>query len=172
MTRVRRAANVASFDGWTIAVFGALTLLVGLTDPISIVMGLGLLAVAVVELRFGARLRRLDPDAPKALAWNQLALGSLLFAYAAWRLSVVLRGGGSEYASIIASDPDLAKMLGPIEGLTRMIMTTVYATLMAVGVFGQGSLALYYFTRRAHLRVYLAHTPPWIIEMQRAGVSI
>lgn len=176
MAKIRRAASIASFDGWTIGVFGALTLLVGLTDPTSIIMGLGLLAVAFVELRFGARLRQLEPGAARALGWNQIALGSLLVAYAAWRLTAVLHGrgggGGGEYADIIGSDPQLARMLEPVEGLTRLVMTAVYTTLIGVGLLGQGSLALYYFTRQAHVRTYLVQTPPWIIEMQRAGMSL
>jgi hypothetical protein len=171
MRKVRRAAAVATIDGWTIGTFGVLTALVGLFDVTGVVMGLGMVAIACVELRGAARLRRLEAPAAAALGWNQIALGTLLLAYAVWRLTVVMRGGG-EYAAIAASDPQIGRMLEPFEGLTRLVLQTVYGTLIAVAVFGQGSMALYYFTRRAHVRSYLSQTPPWIIEMQRAGVSL
>ena len=41
---------------------------------------------------------------------------------------------------------------------------------MAVGVFGQGGLALYYATRAKLVRAYIEETPSWIVDMQRAGV--
>ena len=54
----------------------------------------------------------------------------------------------------------------------RLIMIAVYGCLMAVAVFGQGSMVLYYLTRRKHLKDYVAQTPPWIIQMQREGVGM
>src|SRR4051794_19241609 len=72
--KVRRAISVANFDGWTIGAFGALTLLLGLTDPSSIAMGLGMIAVAWIELRGASRLKRLDSSAGRMLGMNQIAL--------------------------------------------------------------------------------------------------
>jgi len=45
---------VANFDGWTIAIFGAITLAMGMSDATNIVLSLALGAVAYVELRNAA----------------------------------------------------------------------------------------------------------------------
>jgi hypothetical protein len=39
-------------------------------------------------------------------------------------------------------------------------------------VAGPGALAWYYFSRAKHVRAYVERTPGWIVEMQRAGVSV
>src|SRR5690348_1421830 len=69
--KVRRAIGVATFDGWTIGAFGFLTLLIGITDLTSILMGVGMAAIAWLELRGAARLRRLEAGAGRALGFNQ-----------------------------------------------------------------------------------------------------
>ena len=166
--KIRRAISIANFDGWTIGAFAALTLLFGLTDPSSLLMGAGMGAIAFIELRGVHRLRRLDPRAPRTLGFNQLALATLLIVYSSWRLFALSRGG-SLYAD---QDPQIAEMLQPVESLTRMISTTVYITLIAIAIFAQGGLALYYFTRGKHIQAYVTQTPGWIIAMQQAGVSL
>ena len=171
MRKVRRAASVASFDGWTIGAFGGFTFLLGLTDPTSIVLGLAMVAIAFVELRGAGKLKQLDTTACQALAINQLVLGSLLLVYAGWRMYAVLRGGG-EYDALAGSDPQMKEMLGSVADLTRMVMMAVYGALMLIALFGQGGMALYYRSRRSHIEAYLAQTPDWIVAMQRAGVSL
>jgi hypothetical protein len=172
--KVRRAAGVATVDGWTIAIFGALTMLVGLTDVPSLAIGAALVAIAVIELRGAARLRRLDPRAVRVLGWNQVTLGALLLGYAAWRLVALRRGDGGVSAVLgeAASDPQVREMLAPVAALTRQIMVWTYAAVAAIAVAGPGSLAWYYFSRGRHVREYLARTPEWIVTMQRAGVTV
>jgi len=75
--KLRRAITVASFDGWTVGVFAALTLLTGLTDPSGLLMGAGMGAVAFVELRAASRLRRLETGVTRTLGFNQLALAGI-----------------------------------------------------------------------------------------------
>src|SRR4051794_30754697 len=70
--RVRRAVGVARFDGWSIGVFGALTALFSITSPSGLLLGLGMVAVAAVELWSATRLGRLDPKAARVLGFNQL----------------------------------------------------------------------------------------------------
>ena len=169
--KVRRAISVASFDGWTIGVFAALTLLFSLTDLSGLFVGLGLGMIACIELRGANKLRRLEPKAVRMLAFNQIALGILLLVYSVWRIVVVMKSDGA-YAAVGASDPQLARMLQPVENLTRMISLAVYAALIGIAVFAQGGLALFYFTREKHLQAYLMKTPAWIVAMQRAGITI
>jgi hypothetical protein len=172
--KVRRAARVAAFDGWTIGAFGAITFLVGLSDVSSMIIGVVMIGIAAVEIRGGNRLRRLDADAARLLGWNQVALAVLLLGYAGWRLLALRHGDGgvSEALGADANDPQVRELLAPYAGLTRMILTWVYVAVAAIAVAGPGSMALYYFSRVRHVRAYLAQTPEWITTMQRAGVTV
>jgi hypothetical protein len=169
--KVRRAIFVANFDGWSIGAFGGLTLLFGLTDPLSIVMGLGMIAVAWIELRAAGGLRRLDPLAARTLGMNQLGLATLLILYALWRIYTVSTGAGP-YDAIKANDAQIAHMLQPIEDLTRIVSLALYGALIFVAVFAQGGLALYYFSRAKHIEAYVSRTPPWIIKLQQSGIAL
>lgn len=169
--KVRRAVSVANFDGWTIAIFGAITLAMGLTDFTNIGLGLGLGAVAYLELRNAGRVKRLDADAARILGFNQLALAGILIIYACWELYVSSRSGGTA-AALGVTDPDVAQMLGPVQDLTTMISHAVYGSLILIAVFAQGSMALYYFTRVRLIRNYVATTPEWIITLQKAGFAL
>jgi hypothetical protein len=51
-------------------------------------------------------------------------------------------------------------------------MVWVYVAVVAVAVLGPGMLAWYYFSRARHVRHYVERTPRWIVEMQRAGVTV
>jgi hypothetical protein len=169
--KLRRAIAVASFDGWTVGVFGALTLLTGLTDPSGLLMGAGMAAVAFVELRGAGRLRRLETGVTRTLGFNQLALAAIMIAYAVWRLHIEM-SGVSPYQAYKSADPQLARMLQPIENLTHFIALVLYGAMIGVALFAQGGLALFYFTRGKHIDAYLAKTPAWIVAMQRGGVVL
>jgi hypothetical protein len=171
MRKVKRAVLTAQIDGWSVGVFGGLTALFGLTDLPSFALGVIMLGVAFFELRTADRLRRLDLAATKTLALNQLVLGGSLMTYAIIRLFTVTHGP-SEFAEAIAQEPALAQMLGPISDVAQQVLIAVYICLIAVAVFAQGGMALYYFTRGRHVHDYLATTPGWIQDMQRAGVSV
>jgi len=41
-----------------------------------------------------------------------------------------------------------------------------------VAIIAQGGTTLYYFTRAKYIRAYRDQTPPWIVEMQRAGAQL
>ncbi len=170
MRKIRRAVAMAWFDGVTIGVFGLLTLIFGLTDPTSLLLGGGMMAVAIVELTAASRLKRLDATAARTLAWNQVALGSMLLIYAIWQLFHI--DTAATYAELTKTDPELRQMLEPVEGLTTLVMQCVYGALIVVAIFGQGGMALYYHFRRRSVESYTKQTPEWILTMQRAGVSV
>ena len=171
--RIRRSVGVARFDGWTIGLVGGLTALFSLTSPGGLILGAGMLAIAAVELWAAARLGRLDPRAPRILGFNQIAIATLLIVYAAWNLYTTAYGPPPS-AHMTADEREVIGMLGSstFDDLSRQAYYAVYFILIAVAVFGQGSLALYYFSRGRHVRDYLARTPHWIAEMQRAGVVL
>jgi hypothetical protein len=167
---VRRAAAVARFDGWAVATFAALTFLFSLGSAPGMLLGAAMGVIAFVELRGAARLARFDPGAARTLGRNQLALAAALIAYALFQIHAELTGAGA-FAEVTASDPQLAGMLQPFEGLTRQVTLLTYGSLIAVALCAQGGLALYYFRRQRHVADYLAHTPPWVVAVQRAGAS-
>jgi hypothetical protein len=169
--KIRRAVSVANFDGWSIAIFGALSIGFGLGDVSSMAIGVLLGAIAFVELRSAAQLKRLKVEATRTLAWNQVAFATLLIVYAVWRLYATSRPGAIS-SQLGLDDPQVASMLAPAEDLTRLLMRAIYGGLIAVAVFFQGGLAWYYHTRARMLRKYLADTPPWILTLQEQGVAL
>lgn len=169
--KVRRCIGVATFDGWSVGVFGALTLLFGLFTVVGWVLGGGMIAIAYVELKTIDAIKRLEPTSVRRLGWNQLALGALLLTYAAWSLYAAWFGP-DPLASTIAAAPETAEMLAPYSSIARLISAAVYICLAGVAIFAQGGTALYYFTREKHIRAYREQTPAWIVEMQQAGAPI
>jgi hypothetical protein len=169
--RIRRAVAVARIDAWTIAVFAGLTLVCGLFSLAGVAMGAGMGIIAYVEFRGAGGLGRLETRWARVLGWNQLAFAGMLITYAVWSILREL-SGVSAYGAIKAADPGLAGMLQPFEGLARLITLAVYGGLIAVAVFAQGGMALFYYTRARHIRDYLAQTAPWILQMQKAGISL
>jgi hypothetical protein len=166
--KIRRAISVARADGWGVGVFGAMTLIFGITSISGVILGAALCAVAFIELWSAGRLRRLEWKASRVLGFNQLALAGTLIVYASWRIYHEMNGTG-DYAAIAASDPQLGQMLAPVEDLTRLITLAIYGGMIAVAVFAQGGLALYYFTREKYVRDYVAQTPEWVLAVQKAG---
>lgn len=166
--RIRRCITVATFDGWSVGIFGALTLLFGMFSAVGWVLGGGMCAIAYVELSTLDRLKRLEPAAARRLGWNQVALASLLLAYAGWSLYGTWFGP-DPLAATIAAAPETAPTLAPYSSIVRLISVAVYVALAAVAVFAQGGTALYYFTREKHIRAYGVETPAWIVEFQKGG---
>lgn len=166
--RIRRCVTVATFDGWSVGVFGALTLLFGMFSVVGWVLGVGMCAIAYVELSTIEALKRLEPKSVHRLGWNQVALAALLLGYAVWSLYGAWFGP-DPFASTIAAAPETAQMLAPYSSIARLIGVAIYIALAGVAIFAQGGTALYYFTREKHVRAYLKQTPAWIVEMQQSG---
>lgn len=165
--KVRRAAGIASFSGWSMAVFGAITLVGGvLGDVVSLVLGIGLGAIAWNELRGSAKLKRFDPSGARVLGFNQIGLGALIVAYAAWSLKVNL--GSSSLASLSEAglDPSQQAMIGDI---AKLVTYAVYGGLIIVGFIVPGLTAWYYFSRGRIVRRFIDRTPPWILDTLRAA---
>jgi len=164
--KVFRAASVASFSGWTTGLFAALTILFGLTDPASLILGIGMGAVAFNEFRGAAMLRRFDLKGPTHLAIGQLALGVLIFGYAAWRLAdtVLSRSAAG------SGDPQVDAMLADmnVDGVVRAISAAIYAGVAVVGLAVPGLTAVYYRSRARHVREFLAQTPDWAVRALQA----
>lgn len=165
--KISRAALVAAFSGWSLAVFASLSLLGGLFSLSSLLLGAGMGVCAYVELSGSKALRRLDPAAPRRLGYNQMALGVMLCLYAGWGIFNAATAP-SPYEDQLASGGEVADMLEPIASLQLVFTIVVYATLAVGGFVATGCASLYYFTRTSLLVAYRQRTPDWIIETLRA----
>lgn len=165
--KISRAALVASISGWTMAFFGAISVLFGLFSLPSFLLGLGLGVVAFIELRGARGLRAMDLTAPRTLALNQVGLIAVVSAYAAWGLVTALFGPGPYDEQIAAGGP-IADTLAPFDNMRRVISVAVYAAVIVGSVLAQGCAAAYYFSRRRHMTDYLKSTPKWVVETLRA----
>jgi hypothetical protein len=167
-TKIRRAATVAAISGWSLIVFAALTALGVLFGSITaLVMALALAVLGWNELRGGAMLRRLDPRGPRTLALNQLTLGVVIVAYAAWSLHKAL-SNPTTLASVGGStgDPQMDAM---IAGVSEMVAWGVYGTMAAVGIIVPGLTAWYYASCARFVHTLLNDTPSWVVQTLRAA---
>ncbi|HEX8520862.1 MAG TPA: hypothetical protein VF669_01315 [Tepidisphaeraceae bacterium] len=175
--KIRSAVTLARFDFWGTAIFGGLTVLGSLVSfslP-GLLLGLAMAAVAYFEHHGANDLSNLELTAPRRLACNQLFFAAALLAYAAWTLFYGLNHL-EQYTGLIASQmpPELSdsSMVISINSLTKLILILLYGTLAVVALTVQPGTALFYFSREKHLRAYLSQTPRWILDAQRAGVSL
>lgn len=172
-TKVRRAAGVAIFSGWSTAIFAFLTFLVGAGSLsfIGSLLGMGMAFVAIFEFKGAAGIRRLDPEAPRRLAVNQIIFGVLLFAYGAISLWMAL-SNPAELSAEIRQYPELREIAAEATEWAKLAFIAIYGGVMLFAIVGPGLTAWYYATRRSHIERYLAHTPTWILDLQRAGMGI
>ena len=167
---IRQAVAVAAFNGWSTAVFAALTVPFALFSPTALIMGLGLGAIAFFEFKGRRLLQRFDTKAPAFLGFNQIAFAALIIGYCAWSIYANMNSPG-RYAETIAANPELTRMLGPIGDLHKTITLAVYGAVAFSSLLFQGSMAVYYFTRSRHLRACLTGTPEWVLDIQRATAT-
>ncbi|HEY1921388.1 MAG TPA: hypothetical protein VGG44_01375 [Tepidisphaeraceae bacterium] len=168
LRKIRRAVSAAKLEGYTVAIFGGLTVMIGITSITDIILGLILLAIGIVELNGAARLRRLDPRGIRLLTINQLTFAVLILLYALWNVH-------AEIAHPVGGVTDAeAQALGQVDpsvlSLTHEVMLLVYSSFILAALFEAG-MAAYFRSRGPLLQQYLAETPEWITSMQKAGVS-
>lgn len=171
--KIRRAASVASFNAWTLAIFAAISLVIALWgDVTSMVMTVALGVPAFIEFRGAAMFRQVEPRAPEMLGINQLALTGVILAYCGWNAYAAMalqpaatpvNSGSAEvdamYADMTAS---MSKSLGPL-------VAGLYAVVGVLAAAGTLVNAWYYFSRKPILEKFIAETPEWVVETLRAA---
>ncbi len=167
--KINRAIKVASFNAWCFAIFAGFSLLFALFSVTSLVVGLALGGLAYNEFRGRRQLNHLDAQGPRTLGINQIICCLIITLYCGVKLYTAMTGPGL-YAQSIQESPELAEMLEPMQGLIQSITLATYALILIVGVAAQGLTAWYYFSRKPHLDAYLAQTPDWVIDLERARV--
>jgi len=150
--RLRRGRAVATFNGWTEAVFAGLAILFGIFSFTSLIVGVALGAIAWRELRWGRELGRLDARAPRALALNQVYLLAGVLAYCGWQLYSGLTG-----PTTLEQYPELSQLSssGVALDVDRLWRTTLIATYISVAVLSvllQGMTAWWYASLRTPMR--------------------
>ncbi|HSW47351.1 MAG TPA: hypothetical protein VLM89_17440, partial [Phycisphaerae bacterium] len=105
---------------------------------------------------------RADPLAPGWLARNQLLLVALIIVYCTWQMVSFSPERIREELSMsrqLAMASDLVKDL---EKLLPLAVHGFYSLVIVLSVIFQGSLALYYWTRRPYIRLLDRDSPPWV----------
>lgn len=163
---MRRLAAYASFEGSSLTILGALTIICGGYGSVAgLLMSFLLLGTGIFEIYSVRQLRRLRPSAINHLVYNQLVLAGGLIAYGVISLLQIRHSGGmpSEIAQALAQ-------AGTTDEINQQLSTVAqifYAGLIAIALLIQGGTAMFYFSRRSHLQRYLNETPDWIQQMQR-----
>ena len=63
-------------------------------------------------------------------------------------------------------------MLGNFVELERNLTILVYGAVALAALLGCGGTAWYYASRKRHIETYITQTPRWIVELQRAGMTV
>jgi hypothetical protein len=163
---IRRVARVAAFNGWVTALMAALSMPFAMLSPTGLAITAGLFVIAYNEFRGRRRILDFDPAGATFLGWNQLGLLAMIVACCAWSLFSNLTG-----PSALAADPEtyaaLESALGSledVESLYRQVVILVYGAVIVLSVVFQGGNALYYFSRRKPIAMFVEETPAWVRE--------
>lgn len=154
------AAKLATFNGWSLGIFAALTIPFAFRSFPAMVLGVGMAVAARNEFKGRNLIRRIDPAGPRLLGRNQIGLMAVVIAYCLWCI----------YGAYAHPDLKLQQQLdlvGVPAGTVRSLTVLVYAVLIATTVIFQGLTARYYFVRIRRIEAYLRRIPGWIVELQR-----
>ncbi len=163
--KIKRAASVASFNGWSAAVFAAISLPFGFWSMTALVIGVGLGVIAFNEFYGRRMLQRMDLRGPVLLGWNQIGFALLLLCYCAWSVYSMVMNPSTVSDQLGALPPEMASMVGSIEEMTLMLTYLTYGTVAMVSLIIFGGNAWYYFSRRKWMKSYLNETPRWVVEL-------
>jgi hypothetical protein len=168
-----RAATVASFNAWAMAVVAMISAPFALFNLAALVISVALSAVAVNEFRGRRRLLQFNPSAPAILGWNQLIFLVMIITYCIWSIYANLYGANSITEQLRGLDElnSAADAFPGVDMVVRNVVVVTYGSLIVLSVVFQGLNALYYFTRKKHIEGYLAETPQWIRELHRLSHS-
>ena len=169
---LRRAVSVGQIDGWSIGVFGVITLLTSIGSMPGMVLGTGMAVLAFLQLKAAGRLSQLDEAAPGILARNQIILGTLLFLYGSISLWGAINNPAPLSSSSTEMGPEIAQMLAPYEEMAQVMYEALYVGVMALSIIGPGLTAMYYYRQGKHIAAYRLSTPPWLLSLQQAGVKL
>jgi hypothetical protein len=165
---IRKAARVASFNGWTTAIIAALSAPFALFSVDGFLVTVVLALVAWNEFRGRNLLNKFNPKAAILLGWNQLGFLAMIILYCSWMMYTGINESDTALSEF-TSNPELGDLLGSPEqvtGLYELLVYGVYGSVIVLSVIFQGLTSLYYFTRRKHIEAYVRATPEWVRKLQ------
>jgi len=172
--KIRKAAAVAGFNGWTTGILAVGSAPFALFSLPGFLITAGMSLVAYNEFQGRQRLLQFDGEAPAFLGWNQVGFLALIASYCLWMLVVGLAGEGPFVAEFKAK-PELRVAFDSVDDFDRyyrVLIILFYGTVFVLSGVFQGLNALYYFTRRKHVRAYLQNTPAWVLDLQRLSSPV
>jgi hypothetical protein len=168
--KIRKAARVAAFNGWTTAIIATLSAPFALFDATSAVITGVLVLVAYIEFRGRRCLLDFDPSAARLLGWNQIGLLATIVVYCLWMLGATLTDSTGTLAAEMEAISDLDPSLGiELQSLVKLVAIALYGGVIVLSALFQGANAIYYFTRRRYIDVFVAETPAWVRDILRDG---
>jgi hypothetical protein len=165
---IRKAARVASFNGWTTMIIAVLSAPFALFSVAGFLVTGVLALVAYTEFRGRNLLNNFKPKAATLLGWNQLVFLVMIVVYCGWMMYTGINESDTALSEF-TSNPELSELLGSPEqvtGLYELLVYAVYGSVIFLSVIFQGLTALYYFSRRKHVEAYVRTTPEWIRKIQ------
>ncbi len=163
--KILAATKVATFNGWTIGAFAAITLPFALFSLTALIIGVGMAIVARNEFHGRGLLRRFDAKGPQLLGRNQVGFMTLIIGYCVWSI----------YSALTHPIPQLEELeaaMGATAGLVTNLTVAVYSVVIVLTLVFQGLNARYYFARIKLVQGYVKETPAWIIDLQRATAAL
>lgn len=166
---IERAAGYAKFSGWTTLLAGACSLPFALGSVPMVIFCVALAGIGTRELTLRRRLLLLDCAAPRKLALNQLVLGLALSVYAVYMLFMApassMMQSAIESDPMLQSTPELAGMLDDMANLEKIAKSLMYAGIIVIALFVQGSTAIYYSCKARVLKRLHKQSPDWCVRV-------
>jgi len=157
---LKRAANVANFNGAFYSVGGALSLMFaipGRLDVVGLLLGIALLSIGLFERSAARRLCHGDPTAAAHIARTELVALGVMVSY--FLLAMFVLPSTSEELREHAAE--LGSMGDDIQRMADTLTRILYPTLIATVVIVQGLMARYFLRKRADVARYLDEAPEW-----------
>jgi hypothetical protein len=170
---IRKAARVASFNGWSSAAIAALSAPFSIWSPVGMALTAGIALIAFNEFRGRKKLLNFEPSGATLLAWNQLGLLAMIIGYCFWMMHGNLIDSSSlsaELKGLSELDSSLADTVDSLQPMIQQAVRGFYLGVIALSVLFQGGTAIYYFSRRRLVEDFVAETPEWVREVQRGSV--
>ncbi len=144
----KRVLKVSRLNGWSVAIFAGLCILLTLVmgDLLGTLIGLLVVASGWMEIHGNHQLKRRDPDGMKWLVRSQMFLLTVMLAYCASRL------GSFDSDSMLANlTPDMEAILkesgidrADLVPLVHKAFFALYGSVALTCLLYQGGMALFY----------------------------
>lgn len=163
------AASIARASGLSLMIMGAATAFVGILSVMTggtflpIVLGAILLTLGTMERSGAVAMAAANMRAPGQLARNQLSLLVIVVA-SAW-----VSGAGSELGAMLqelvqgGSVPQ--ELQARMTALASVLSRGLVIPAAVVGLAVNGSLAVYYLTRKRPIGLFHRELPPWVVNI-------